>query len=557
MRTARSSTAHTFESNKKSDENMIEMNTQHIEARTLKAWIHDLAELALLDVREHGQYGEGHLFFAVPLPYSALEIDIARLVPRKETRIVIYGDAASVDAVNASALILSGLGYTNVHVLQGGMEAWLQAGYITFAGVNLPSKTFGELAEHAYGTPSISAHDLYRKLNDGNENVVVLDGRPIQEYRKMNIPGSICCPNGELALRVGELVPDPNTTIVINCAGRTRSIIGAQTLINLDIPNKVYALENGTQGWYLADYPLEHKSNRLYPQQIDASSLTALRERSAALVRKFSIPSVDAAQVGAWLAANERNVFLCDVRTEEEFERDGLPAIVQHAPGGQLIQATDQYVGVRKARIVLFDPDGIRAPAVATWLKQLGWEVYLLADLAGLAHVPPGPVGQSALPQVRVLPREALAGFIDDHPGLRVLDARPSQEFRKAGLERSTWVIRSTLLDRADGAQNDAVLLLGSNAGKLGLLAQDLVRTGFTDIHVSVVDTAFLKTSGLPLRAGDDVLLDTECIDFLFFVHDRHDGNKEAARKYLEWETNLVAQLDDQERNTFLIGNHA
>jgi hypothetical protein len=38
------------------------------------------------------------------------------------------------------------------------------------------------------------------------------------------------------------------------------------------------------------------------------------------------------------------------------------------------------------------------------------------------------------------------------------------------------------------------------------------------------------------------------CIDHLFFVHDRQDGNPEAARRYLEWELGLLAQLDPQER---------
>lgn len=533
---------------------MSESNLQYIDARQLKAWIHDDAELALLDVREHGQYGESHLFFAVPLPYSTLELEIERMVPRKSARVVVYGDNTSAGAVSASARILSRLGYTSVRALQGGIEAWKQAGYSTFAGVNLPSKTFGELAEHAYGTPSVSADELHKMLNDENENIVVLDGRPVQEYRKMNIPGAICCPNGELALRVGELVPDPKTTIVINCAGRTRSIIGAQTLINLDIPNKVYALENGTQGWYLADYPLEHKSSRVYPQVISEGSLAALRERSAGLVRKFALPSASAEQVRTWLADGERSVFLCDVRTEEEYREDGLPALVQHAPGGQLIQATDQYVGVRKARIVLFDSDGIRAPVVASWLKQLGWEVYLLPDLAGLEGLPAAP-DQRVARQAAVVPRDTLAGFVAGHPGVRVLDARPSQEFRKARIEGSTWVVRPTLLERAAGGQRGPVLLLGPDQGRLGLLAQDLASAGFADVHLAVVDTAFLRASGLPLRTDDGALADSECIDYLFFVHDRHDGNKEAARKYLEWETNLVSQLDEQERNTFSIGN--
>ena len=534
---------------------MTASDLRTITPRQLKAWIHDDAELALLDVREHGQYGENHLFFAVPLPYSTLELDAPRLVPNPRTRIALYGDADSIAAVQASARVLARLGYGDVHILQGGIEAWQQAGYATFAGVNLPSKTFGELAEHVYHTPHVSANELHAMLQDKSRKVVVLDGRPVSEYKKMNIPTAICCPNGELALRVGELVPDADTTIVINCAGRTRSIIGAQTLINLGIPNKVYALENGTQGWFLADYQLEHKSDRLYPQDIDAASLPALRERSAELAKKFSLESVGGEQVLAWLREDRGNVFVCDVRTAEEHRHDKLPALVQHTPGGQLIQATDQYIGVRKARIVLYDADGIRAPAVASWLKQLGWKVYLLPKLGPLADAPQPHVHRPALKHTQPLQAGALPNFLAGHPQALVLDARPSQEFRKERLARSTWVVRPTLLERAAGRAGQAIVLLGHDARKLELLAQDLEEAGHQDIHMAIMDGAAIKACGLPLASGAEALPDSACIDFLFFVHDRHDGNKAAARQYLEWETGLVPRLDEQERNTFSIGH--
>ena len=61
-------------------------------------------------------------------------------------------------------------------------------------------------------------------------------------------------PGAELVLRVRDIAPSPDTTIVVNCAGRTRSIIGAQSLINAGIPNKVVALRNGTMGWHLAGF---------------------------------------------------------------------------------------------------------------------------------------------------------------------------------------------------------------------------------------------------------------------------------------------------------------
>jgi rhodanese-related sulfurtransferase len=235
-----------------------------------------------------------------------------------------------------------------VSVLAGGTRAWAAAGYRLFRGVNVPSKTLGELVEHACHTPRITAQELARRQAAG-ENLVVLDGRPFAEYNKMNIPGGICCPNAELPYRISTLVPDPKTTIVVNCAGRTRSIIGAQTLINFGVKNPVVALENGTQGWYLADFKLEKQSTRRYPETIDAKTLPSLRKSAQQLMKRFGVAEVSADAVAKWLREPTRTTYLCDVRTPEEFAKDGIDGSV-HAPGGQLIQATDQWVAARHAR---------------------------------------------------------------------------------------------------------------------------------------------------------------------------------------------------------------
>ena len=261
--------------------------TASIDAHTLKSWLHDGQEIALLDVREHGQYGESHLFYATPLPYSRLELDVPRLVPRRQVRVVTYdggeGDAGAGVAGRA-ARRLEALGYTQVSVLEGGTQAWSAAGYTLFAGVNLPSKTFGELAEHAYGTPRITAQQLAARQAAGLP-LVVLDGRPVSEFHKMNIPGAICCPNGELALRWHALAPDPQTPIVIHCAGRTRSIIGTQSLVNAGIPNPVCALRNGTIGWTLAGQRLAHGQSQRFGEVSQANRHTAAsRARATALM---------------------------------------------------------------------------------------------------------------------------------------------------------------------------------------------------------------------------------------------------------------------------------
>ena len=129
------------------------------------------------------------------------------------------------------------------------------------------------------------------------DNLVIVDGRTFAEYQKFNIPGGISCPNGELALRIDVIAPDPKTRIVVNCAGRTRSIIGAQTLIDLGVPNEVVALENGTQGWFLAGYEVGRGADKKYPQPtLSAEKLAERRDRAAAHASKCGVGV-------AWLVA--------------------------------------------------------------------------------------------------------------------------------------------------------------------------------------------------------------------------------------------------------------
>ena len=512
---------------------------------TLKRWLHDGQEIALLDVREQGQFGEAHLFYGVPLPYSQLESRIALLVPRRNVRLVVYDDGADEDGVaTRAAKQLVALGYDQVHVLAGGTSAWKAAGMTLFAGVNLPSKTFGELAEGVYHTPRISATELNAMLAN-KEPVAVLDGRPFSEFQKMNIPQAICCPNGELAYRVSKLVPDESMPIVINCAGRTRSIIGAQTLINLGLPNPVYALENGTQGWYLADQVLEHGGSRRYGAN---SAGGELKESAEALARRFNVSFVDAHQVLAWNADPDRSLFLCDVRTPEEFAAGSLRG-AQHAPGGQLIQATDQYVGVRGARIVLVDDEGVRAPTVASWLSQLGHDVSVLSGgLASGLALPERP--HAAPPRLATIDASSLRDRLEGPSGgdVAVIDLRAGMRFRAGHIAQARWSIRPRLKALAGSVPPDQQLVLVSDE------PQQTAWIAATELSEISRPPQLLEggmngwtSMGFSIEATPDQPNDADCIDYLFFVHDRHDGNKAAARQYLEWETGLVAQLDEQE----------
>lgn len=512
--------------------------SQTLTPQQLQQWLFDGQEIALFDVREHGQYGEAHLFFGVNLPYSRLELEVWRLAPNLQVRLVLH-DQDGGDLAERAAQRLHALGYVNVHILEGGADGWQAAGYQLFAGVHVPSKAFGEQVEAVRHTPHVSARQLAQWQARG-EPLVILDGRPLEEYRKMTIPGSICCPNGELGYRVHDLVPDEQTPIVVNCAGRTRSIIGAQTLIDLGLKNPIYALENGTQGWHLEDLQLEHGSERRYADEVSSSTLPGQRLAAAHLAERAGAPAVGAAQVEQWAADAGRSLFLCDVRTAEEFAAGTLPG-AQHTPGGQLIQSTDLYVGVRQARVVLFDNDGVRAPIIASWLRQLGHEAFVLSGglSSGLALPARAGVAPEKLPLISV---QALADALKDD-AVALIDLRSSRAYRNGHIAGARWSIRPLLAHALAGEQRPLVLV-ADDARLAALAALELPRA-----QVRLLDGGpdAWRSAGLALQEGADTLPDAQCIDFLFFTHDRHAGNKDAARQYLAWEIGLLAQMSEEE----------
>ncbi len=106
------------------------------------------------------------------------------------------------------------------------------------------------------GTPNIAADELEKLLRDGAD-LVVLDSRPFDEYvARLDPDRDECARRGAGAARARNRAVAARRLVVVNCAGRTRSIIGAQSLINAGLPNKVVALRNGTMGWSLAGFTL-------------------------------------------------------------------------------------------------------------------------------------------------------------------------------------------------------------------------------------------------------------------------------------------------------------
>ncbi|MCK1544948.1 thiosulfate sulfurtransferase [Bradyrhizobium sp. 160] len=327
-------------------------------------------EIALLDLRYEAAFATGHPLFAANMAADRIAVEAEVRLPRKDVAIVLYDDGEELVATGAERL--AALGYSNISVLDGGLKAWRKAGYEVFEDVNSYSKAFGELVEARRHTPSLSADEVARLIAE-KANIAILDVRRFDEYATMNIPGSVSVPGAELVLRAGSAAPDPATTIIVNCAGRTRSIIGTQSLINAGVPNKVCALRNGTIGWTLARHRLDHGADRrgaIGPFEGGPANARDVAYRAG-------VRHIGASEAAALVAQAERTLYRFDVRDAEEYAAGHLPGF-RHYPGGQLVQETDMAAPVRGARILLTDDKGVRADVTASWLAQMGWEVYVL-----------------------------------------------------------------------------------------------------------------------------------------------------------------------------------
>ncbi|MGI9615890.1 MAG: rhodanese-like domain-containing protein [Acidimicrobiales bacterium] len=519
----------------------------------------DGAEFALLDAREEGVFSDRHLFHAACVPLSQVEMVIDAVVPRRSTQIIwCDDDGASEGLASKAAARATDLGWTDCHILEGGIDAWAANGGEVYSGVNVPSKAFGEIVEQTYGTPHISADDL-KSLLDGQFTaavpaVTVLDSRPMGEFRRRSIPTGVDCPGAELVHRVKEVVTDPDTLVVVNCAGRTRSIIGAQSLINAGVENRVVALENGTMGWELAGYETASGEEAHAPDP-SPDALAWAAGAATGVGERFGVRQIDVETLASWQTDADRTTYLLDVRTDDEFENGHIPGS-RHAPGGQLVQATDEYVATRNARIVLVDADGVRAMMTASWLRQLGWndavvlagglEAFVTASGGALAK---GTTARSSVARasVQTIRPPALKEQLDAGEDVTVIDVGTSVKYRMRGhIPGSWWAIRSRMAEARAAIGDSARIVLTSTDGTLAKLSVADAAEHWPDADIAALAAGNKgwRHAGFDMEPGFDRAT-TEPDDVWYKPYDHDEAVvRQHMEDYLTWEVALVEQVE-------------
>jgi len=536
---------------------------QYCTPKDAKALCGSQGEFAVLDVREQEEFSRSHMLLASCAPLSRLELMVLDLVPCKRVPVLLVdsGEETGPPRAQRAAAVLARLGYHNPLVLQGGMKAWLLAGYVGFAGVGALSKGFGEYVEEEQQTPRLEPERI-KAVMDSGKPFVVIDVRPSDEYAAMNIPGGVNAPGCEVTYRIADLAPDPEATVIVNCAGRTRSIIGTQTLRNAGIPNPVMALKGGTMNWQLAGYALAYGTKRSTAPP-SPKALDIARQRAAGVARKYGVSFVNATTLEAWREqADTRTLYIFDVRQPEEFIAGHIPGS-RNAQGGQLVQATDEYAAVRGARFVLVDDTEVRAIMTAHWLMQMGLpEVHVLQGGLGGSGLggkgleqgvaPPRLPAPPAVPEITAAKlKEQLA---TGRPPLLV-NVGLSKTHRKGHIPGAVWVARG-YLERAKAVYSDA---------------KNVILTADSDIHArfAAEDAAILwpkaavwalrggnpswPATGASLEEGMPTALCAED-DVWYKPYTDTNAKPEAMKGYFDWEFGLVERIKKDGDVRFSLG---
>ncbi len=524
---------------------------RRIDAKALKSYLHDGGEVALLDAREEVPFDARHILMASCVPLSRLEAIVDALIPRRDVR-VVWCDAGEEHLGERAARRMAGLGYGNIAVLEGGIASWEAAGYRLYEGVHVPSKAFAEVIEHEAGTPHISAEDLKRMMDDGTD-FVLFDSRTYDEYNDNSIPGAISVPGAELVHRFADLVPSPETTVVVNCGGRTRSIIGAQALISAGFANRIMSMRNGTQGWHLAGFEVLKGASGTAPA-VTKAGLAKAQAAARRVAESHGIARIDAATLKRYRQEADRHaLYVLDVRTREEYEAGHLPG-VKHIAGGQLVQETDRHLGIWGARVVLVDDSGTRSTMTAFWLQQMGWDVSILAmDEAGAA-LETGPYRPKTLgaedTDASLISAEEVHALTASGRAT-VVDLNWSKGYYKGHIPGAWFMIRARLDKDMEKLPDCALIAVTApDEGLARMAAGEMAARTSTPVKVLSGGTAAWAAAGFALQEGATNMA-SAADDIRLRAREQSQDREAAMRRYLAWELDLVNQMASDEDQRF------
>jgi rhodanese-related sulfurtransferase len=236
-----------------------------ISSNELYSRIQSGENLVILDVREENEYVGRHIPQAIWFPKSKFDRsapDILKKLEKidKETPLVTYCGAGHRSNYVAKKLIEMGYNAFNLD----GISFWVQEGYPVVEGPKL-----APTQEPAI----IHLEEAYENYYILFKDVVWVDVRNTEDYRRAHIKGALSIPLSEIESRLEEIPTDKE--IVLYCEGTwdggsceaSRSA-GRILIKNGFSQGKIKVFEDGFGAWENAGYPIESSPENIIPENI-------------------------------------------------------------------------------------------------------------------------------------------------------------------------------------------------------------------------------------------------------------------------------------------------
>ena len=476
----------------------------------------------LIDSRERRDYVAGHWFGSVNIPLSLFSNRIGYLF--KSTDILInildWEDSASAEAIYQLRLI----GFCNITIHKTKHPPVMGRGFVK--GEYVWSKAFGEVVAHQIDLPEVTPQQYLADYQDA----MLLDVRPTAEYQDFTIPTSQNLPNS-LLLANTQALKETNRVSLLHCAGRTRSIIGAFTLLASGYDGQFAVFRGGTQAWQLDGYEREHNANRLFVNDNEASDVVA------SFLHRWQIISkrVPSNELAAYTSAHNTELMF-DVSDDAATGQVGAYGIIKIS-GTNLVQQTDRSIALFHVPITLFDHgSGSRAAFAAFWLHTMGFTVnmvYLDKTVDTIDAENRIQFSNLAPPKV-YLDATELGTWQDE--SIKMYDFRSSRSFQNGCIVNSKWQNISAMLGKPPHHLPLAIIAHNMTTGSL--IANCLMRHGWKIAGVYIWNNADFDQSKL-VRVSLNLPLDESTL-----FAGRHSGVLQDAQDYLEWEENLPEEID-------------
>ncbi|MGU9956441.1 MAG: rhodanese-like domain-containing protein [Arenicellales bacterium WSBS_2016_MAG_OTU3] len=539
------------------------IDVEYLDAVSLRHILADGNEIALLDVRELTAFSIGHLWLANNLPLSRLELQIRRFVPRNDTRIVICDDANGI--AERAANVLGKMEFSNLHILQGGVPAWSEAGFDLTDGNYVIAHAFGFFIEEQYGLQIITASDLRNKIQN-REDILIIDARAEHDYTASSLPGSISVPAAEVARRLPDLINSSHTQVIVHCAGITRAALGAQEAISCGLSNPVYSLHEGTKAWVLAGGDLSSNQTIAQPN-ISANAKAFALQAATKLKQRNKLKYVTHEKLRKWSSEHsDRTCYLIDVRSEQEYFDSHYSGTIS-IPGGELAGMTIDHLATHNARLYLFaESDCARAEFAASWMLQSGWpEVFIVSDwktatcingaepdcYPELDQTTPALISVNDL--VAQLARDGVKG------NTRILDFSQSDNFRKHHIPGAIWASRIHLYERLGiSLQSKSIVVSCENGEIARLAAKDLKQELKLSATVLKGGNLAWRSAGMETVSGiENTLGKVNDIDPGFFITPEMEAAEvhKVYQRLIDWRINMYAKFKQQRPHEFIAIN--